>query len=110
MATITKKEIVDRIADANKVNRATAKIIVQAFLDEICDSLVRGNRLEFRDFGVFEVRKRAAHRAQNPKTLEAVAVPGRLRPRFKASSTLTKRLDGDLSGKAKASVVKPVVG
>ncbi len=93
MATITKKEIVDRIADANKVNRAIAKQIVQAFLDEISDSLVRGHRLEFRDFGVFDVRQRAEHKAQNPKTLQSVTVPRRLRLRFKVSSTLKKRLE-----------------
>jgi integration host factor subunit beta len=104
MATVTKKEIVDRIADANQVNRATAKQIVQAFLDEISNSLIRGNRLEFRDFGVFEVRPRAAHKAQNPKTLEAVEVPGRLRLRFKASSTLKKRLDDPTSNGVKASL------
>ncbi|MHB1768104.1 MAG: HU family DNA-binding protein [Phycisphaerae bacterium] len=104
MVTITKKEIVDRIADTNNVNRATAKQIVQAFLDEISNSLVRGNRLEFRDFGVFEVRQRAAHKAQNPKTLETVEVPRRLRLRFKASSTLKKRLDGPIPSGAKASL------
>ena len=105
MATITKKEIVDRIADANKVNRATAKQIVQAFLNEISDSLILGNRLEFRDFGVFEVRQRGEHKAQNPKTLETVTVPRRLRLRFKASSTLKKRLECcGASGGAKPSV------
>ncbi len=106
MATVTKKEIVDRIADANKVNRAMTKQIVQAFLDEISDSLIRGNRLEFSDCGVFEVRQRAEHKAQNPKTLESFTVPRRLRLRFKVSSTLKKRLEGrGTSGGIKPSVV-----
>ena len=105
MATVTKKEIVDRIADANKVNRVITKQIVQAFLDEISDSLIRGNRLEFRDFGVFEVRQRAEHKAQNPKTLQSITVPRRLRLRFKASSTLKKRLEN----RTASSGIKPSV-
>ncbi len=110
MATVTKKEIVDRIADANKVNRAITKQIVQAFLDEISDSLIRGNRLEFRDFGVFEVRQRAEHKAQNPKTLQSITVPRRLRLRFKASSTLKKRLESrTASSGSKPSVAGRVV-
>ena len=51
------------------------KEILQAFLDEIIGELSLGNRLEFREFGVFEVRERRARRAQNPRTLEKVEVP-----------------------------------
>ena len=47
---------------------------MQQFLDEIVNELGKGNRLEFRDFGVFETKIRKAQ-AQNPKTLEPVAVP-----------------------------------
>ena len=51
------------------------KDIIQRFLDEIIGELTDGNRLEFREFGVFEVRTRAARIAQNPRTLEKVMVP-----------------------------------
>jgi integration host factor subunit beta len=97
MATITKKEIVDRIADAQHVSRAVAKQIVQAFLDEIVNSVVAGHRLEFRDFGVFEVRERGPRIGQNPKTMQAVQVPKRRRLRFKAGRTIKQKLDRSLS-------------
>ena len=70
MATITKKELIDRIAEATQAKRVMVKRVVQSFLDEIVDELSRDNRLEFRDFGIFETRTRSSRIAQNPKTLE----------------------------------------
>ena len=75
MATITKKELIDRISEKTNNKRVVVKKIVQCFLDEIVDELGHDNRLEFRDFGVFESKRRAARVAQNPKTLERVQVP-----------------------------------
>ena len=75
--TITKKELVNRIADDTGQTKVVVKDILQRFLDEIITELSQGNRLEFREFGVFEVRERAARRAQNPRTLEKVAVPAK---------------------------------
>ncbi|MHC4420859.1 MAG: HU family DNA-binding protein, partial [Planctomycetota bacterium] len=70
MATTTKKDLIDWIADETDQKRTTVKRTVQCFLDKVIDELRRGNRLEFRDFGVFEIRDRAPRVAQNPKTLE----------------------------------------
>ena len=63
MSTVTKKELVDRIADRTQAKRVLVKRITQAFLDEIVTELANDNRLEFRDFGVFETRLRAARTA-----------------------------------------------
>ncbi|MCL5945930.1 MAG: integration host factor subunit beta [Planctomycetes bacterium] len=103
MATITKKEIVNHIADTQKVNRAVTKQIVQAFLDQIGNYLAAGNRLEFRDFGVFTVRQRAAHKALNPKTLAAVEVPKSVSIRFKAGRTLKEKLKAHVPGGTKTT-------
>ena len=92
MHTVTKKELVDRIADQTRTKRVTVKRIVQEFLDEIIDELGRGNRLEFRDFGVFETRQRAARTAQNPKTLERVQVPPKRTVKFKVGRMMKKKL------------------
>ena len=75
MATVTKKELVDRIADRTGTKRVVVKKIVQSFLNDVIQELGHGNRLEFRDFGVFETKERAARTAQNPKTLQRVEVP-----------------------------------
>lgn len=99
MATITKKELIDRIADSSGQKRVQVKRVVQQFLDEIVNELGKGNRLEFRDFGVFETKLRKARRAQNPKTLEPVAVPEKRTVKFKVGRLMKQKL-GDLTGAA----------
>src|ERR1700748_1220077 len=99
MATITKKELIDRIADSTGGRRVQVKRIVQQFLDEVVGELGKGNRLEFRDFGVFETKLRKARKAQNPKTLEPVAVPEKRTVKFKVGRLMKQRL-GDLTGSA----------
>lgn len=95
MATITKKELIDHIADATGQKRIIAKTIIQTFLDRITIELGKGNRLEFRDFGVFEVRQRKGRMAQNPKTLEPVEVPPKRTVKFKAGRVMKETLSSD---------------
>ena len=99
MATITKKELIDRIADGTQAKRVQVKKIVQQFLDEIVAELGRGNRLEFRDFGVFETKLRKARKAQNPKTLEPVEVPEKRTVKFKVGRLMKQKL-GEIAGVA----------
>jgi integration host factor subunit beta len=93
MATMTKKDLIDRIATTAHVRRGDVKTIVQAFLDQIVQELACGNRLEFRDFGVFEVKRRAPRTAQNPKTLERVQVPAKKTVKFKVGRLMRQTLD-----------------
>src|SRR5215211_1577145 len=97
MSTITKKELIDRIAESAGSRRVLVKKVVQQFLDEIVNELGRGNRLEFRDFGVFETKLRKARKAQNPKTLEPVEVPEKRTVKFKVGRLMKQRLS-DLTG------------
>jgi integration host factor subunit beta len=92
MSTITKKELIDRIAEQSQQKRVHVKRTVQQFLDEIIAELGKGNRLEFRDFGVFETRLRKARRAQNPKTLAPVAVPQKRTVKFKVGRLMKEKL------------------
>ncbi len=92
MATITKKELIDRIAERTQAKRVIVKCIIQAFLDEITAELCENNRLEFRDFGVFETKARAARIAQNPKTLERVEVPAKRTVKFKMGRLMRENL------------------
>lgn len=92
MATITKKELIDRIADRTGQKRVNVKRIVQQFLDEVVSELGQGNRLEFRDFGVFETKLRKARKAQNPKTLAPVSVPEKRTVKFKVGRLMKQRL------------------
>lgn len=95
MRTVTKKELVNRIAEKSGVTKVVAKEIIQQFLDAIIDELSEGNRLEFREFGVFESRARAARRAQNPRTLEKVEVPAKRIVKFKVGRMMRKKVSGD---------------
>src|SRR4051794_18236636 len=92
MATITKKELIDRIAESTGTKRVQVKKVVQQFLDEVVNELGKGNRLEFRDFGVFETKVRKARKAQNPKTLEPVEVPEKRTVKFKVGRLMKQRL------------------
>ncbi len=91
-ATTTKKELVDRVADLTANKRVVAKKVIQTFLNQIIDELGKGNRLEFRDFGVFETKLRAARVGQNPKTLERVQIPAKRSVRFKAGQIMKQRI------------------
>ena len=93
MATVTKKELIDRISERTQAKRVTVKRIIQTFLDEITKELCENNnRLEFRDFGVFETKTRASRTAQNPKTLERVEVPAKRTVKFKMGRLMRENL------------------
>jgi integration host factor subunit beta len=91
--TVTKKDLVDRIANQTDLKRSEVRDVIQSFLDNVINELGDGNRLEFRDFGVFEIRNRAARMAQNPRTLERVPVPARKTVKFKVGRLMKRAVD-----------------
>ncbi|MEQ8769123.1 MAG: HU family DNA-binding protein [Phycisphaerales bacterium] len=106
--TITKKALVDRIADETDQKRVVVKKTIQTFLDLIIDELAEGNRLEFRDFGVFEVTVRAPRMAQNPKTLERVPVPAKKTVKFKVGRKMREELEAvPVDGEPAPEAMKP---
>lgn len=90
--TITKKELVSRISEKTSQTKVVTKEVIQLFLDEIIRELGKGNRLEFREFGVFEIKERAARKAQNPRTLEKVHVPAKKVVKFKVGRLMKERV------------------
>jgi len=86
-------EVIDRIAEGTQAKRALVKVTVQNFLDDIIAELAKGNRLEFRDFGVFEPRDCAPREAQNPKTLERIHVPAKRTVKLKAGRLMKQKLN-----------------
>ncbi len=92
METVTKKQLSDRIADRTGHKRVLVKEIIQAFLDEITEELAGGNRLEFRDFGVFEAKRRKPRTAQNPRTLARVSVPTKWTVKFKVGRLMKEKV------------------
>ena len=92
MATTTKKELVDRIVEITQTKHVVVKRVIQSFLDEVISELAKDNRLEFRDFGIFESRIRASRPAQNPKTLQLVVVPAKRTVKFKMGRILKQKM------------------
>lgn len=74
---MTKKEIVRRLAAELDVDQSLAKRFVQRTLEMIIHTALSEGRIELRNFGVFEVKHRAARKARNPKTNEQVSVPAK---------------------------------
>lgn len=91
--TIAKRTIAERVAQRHGLGQIQTLQIVQAFLDEIIDELAQGNRLEFRDFGVFETVVRKARTALNPKTLEKVHVDSKVVVKFKVGRLMKDKVE-----------------
>ena len=89
---MTKRDIVVRISEETDLQQQKVLEIVQKTLDYIAEALARGKKVELRNFGVFEVKKRAARRARNPKTGDKVQVPERFVVTFKPGKEMEHRV------------------
>ena len=89
---VTKKEIVKTISDEIGLTQLKAKEIVQKTFDAIVETLVTEHRIELRNFGVFEVKKRAARKARNPRTGARVDVPAKYVVTFKPGKEMEERV------------------
>ena len=102
---MTKKEIVKAISEEIGLTQLKTKEIVQKTFDAIVETLVRDRRIELRNFGVFEVKKRAARKARNPRTGERVDVEEKFVVTFKPGKEMeerVKRLEEEAAAAAKA--------
>ena len=89
---MTKKEIVRTISEEIGLTQLKTKEIVQKTFDAIVDTLVTDRRIELRNFGVFEVKRRARRKARNPRSGEKVLVPEKFVVTFKPGKEMEKRV------------------
>lgn len=89
---MTKKEIVKEISDEIGLTQLRTKEIVQKTFDAIVKTLVEDRRIELRNFGVFEVKKRAARKARNPRTGDKVFVPEKFVVTFKPGKEMEEKV------------------
>jgi nucleoid DNA-binding protein len=83
MATITKKKLIQVIAQDKSVHPNDVRNVLQSFLDTMTDCLAKGDRLEFRDFGVFEIVSRKQKIGRNPKVAGTpIVIPARAAVKF----------------------------
>lgn len=86
----TKKQLIDSIADENQISLNDVREVIHAFLDKVTESLANGDRLEFRNFGIFESVKRKQKIGRNPKIANIpIIIPARRIVKF----TTGKRLE-----------------
>jgi nucleoid DNA-binding protein len=89
---VTKKEIVKTISEEIGLTQLKTKEIVQKTFDAIVRTLVEDQRIELRNFGVFEVKRRAARKARNPRTGDKVHVPEKFVVTFKPGKEMEEKV------------------
>lgn len=94
MTTITKRHLYETIAEQTGLSQREARQVVYGLFKQLTEELIAGNRIEIRGFGSFDVRRTAPRPARNPRTLELVQIPSRLRVRFKPGRILNAALKG----------------
>jgi nucleoid DNA-binding protein len=87
--TVTKRDLVLSISDETKLSQQAVQTVVQSVLDKIAAALIRGDKIELRGFGVFEVKVRKARVGRNPNQPEKdIPIPARAVVRFKPGKEL----------------------
>ena len=89
---MTKKDIVLKITDMTGIKQVDVKTIVQKTFDVIIDSLIRSEKVELRNFGVFKIKERKARFGRNPRTGESVPVPPRKVVIFKPGLEMKQKI------------------
>jgi len=74
---MTKKDIIIKVADETKIKQTDVKRVIQRTFDCMVEALVRGEKIELRNFGVFKIKQRKSRTGRNPRTGVAVPVPPR---------------------------------
>ena len=85
---MNKSDLIDLVAQKLESTKKDAEVSLNAVVEAIQESLVKGEKIQLIGFGSFEVRKRAARKAINPRTKEEIKVPASKSPIFKAGKAL----------------------
>jgi len=94
MSTVTKKKLIQSIAQKRGMHPNDVRNVVQSFLDEMTECLADGNRLEFRDFGVFEIVKRKKKIGRNPKNADVpIVIPERMAVKFTPGKKMREEIE-----------------
>ena len=85
---MNKTELIAAVAEKAGITKKDAERIVNATVDTITESLVKGDKVQVSGFGIFEVKAREARVGRNPQTKEAIQIPATRLPAFKAAKAL----------------------
>lgn len=94
--TMTKKKLIHSISTEKSIHPNDVRHVIQAFLDKMTNCLSKGDRLEFRDFGVFEVVERKQKIGRNPKQADVpIIIPSRNAVKFTPGKKMKKLIEID---------------
>ncbi len=91
---MTKSELIERVAEAAKLTKGRAELVVNTIFDSMVDAMKRGEGIEIRGFGSFTVRHYKAYEGRNPRTGAPVHVAPKRLPFFKVGKELRERVNG----------------
>jgi len=89
---MTKKDIILKVSDETNLKQIDVKRVVQKCFDCIVEALVRGEKIELRNFGVFKIKQRKSRIGRNPRTGQVVPVPPRKVVVFKPGLEIKKKV------------------
>jgi integration host factor subunit beta len=95
---MTKSDLIERLCQEQKLPKGKAELLVNTIFDCLEHALRRGERIEIRGFGSFEIREYKAYKGRNPKTGVPVSVREKRLPFFKVGKELKERVNGRASG------------
>ena len=90
---MTKSDLIDRLCDEQRMPKGRAELLINCIFDTMEHSLRRGERIEIRGFGSFEIRHYKAYEGRNPRTGAAVEVKPKRLPFFKVGKELKERVN-----------------
>lgn len=90
-----KSDLVDLVAQKNKLAKAQTQQVLEDIFDSISDALSRGEKIDLRGFGTFSVRDSAPRTGRNPQTGDTIQIPARRVPGFKAGKELKDRCNDE---------------
>lgn len=94
MATITKKQLIQFISEQRSLHPNDVRDVIQSFLDTMTEHLAKGDRLEFRDFGVFEIVVRKQKIGRNPKNASVpIVIPAHPAVKFTSGKKMRQMIE-----------------
>jgi DNA-binding protein HU-beta len=89
-----KSDLVDLVAVKLSLPRPQVEQTVESLLDAVADGLAKGERVDIRGFGAFQIRESAARSGRNPRTGETIQIAARKTPTFKVGKELRDKVNG----------------
>src|SRR6476646_5001356 len=106
--SMTKSDLIESVANKLHLPKGKAELIVNCIFDSMEESLKRGERIEIRGFGSFEIRHYKAYEGRNPRTGDPVGVQPKRLPFFKVGKELKERVNASAGRPTSSSPASPI--